>query len=848
MSTAMEIIQASGQNTVSDIVGKYNHMCLNKLTEMYDEKQFYLGENKYRREILKGSDKINVDDFQTYCRKNGYPDLSSMNKLSDYPFCVKNKLDYDFFKGLSSENIYPFPELNLLLSHLSFENPVVILNLLKIFLIKKRDSLKDIQSEFYNRVCDNIPSEFKHYDTWNEFLEDDISETVKLEFVRMFVQHHPYVHLYIRLCSDDEQEEVMYERICVDVEPIYEKYVVMSNGGRQMLERMLGHTFNLQKHKSYQLFCGWFIYDKQQSDEKDKLWYTYDEMSEHGDDYITETPLETLEWTDTFLYDEKEYIWTQMMEGNIYPRFLVYMNTFRRFLYECIKPEDRERYCFAGSMVKSFHRIREVKDIDFLVSDTYGKIETYGCFKPQLGKDVKNIMDDFSRTYYGVEKFYFQMIPEFYKSQKKTRDKQWKTDDISTYSLPSGSIMNIVPKYSTSGLKAGRYIEIYSRLINAYLEGMNIVNDDVRPYVDTLDDLVFYPAHNLSVGGIKFLTLECEILRDHIKDIDLKRVSRKQMMDFCEVNKYYAQKQNNPELWSKLLGIDSFRLENHISISLFPRISLEWNLYHGKVYGENDVGCLVLIRRSPLKLNETIKNMLKDNLLVSINGDDIRKKSNAKLSLHLNKHKKPKELIAVVHTCDDWKENGRFMKNILITSIPGKIERLILNKSNEEYHSIWNYVITQKGELNINLITNPYELGSWTPSFVRNYDKIVSAGQFKVIDDEKSGSKDIYFNMMSSIVIPLFKQYGKEYENILFQFTKSVFQSHRLFDILAGNKISFHYITEPISFDGITSCWGSGFKDRIFKTTNVETMKQWQEQSKKNISDISSLIEYLKKV
>lgn len=826
------------QYTLSELVGKYNQKCLDSIAMMYKDRQYELNnEYKCHRHILKSSASLEIEDFESFCDNHGFPQsVNLLNEQALYPFSVKNHLDYYFVTKLLPEQLYQFPELNNLLSIISIDNVGSILSLLKMYFQKKCESLCDIQADFFRETCSMIPDKFKEYDSWNDFIEDDdIVSQVKLEFIRLLVQHHPSVLLYFRLVDDtDEVEEVMYDIIGVDVSPIYEKHIVLSNGGRQLFEHLMGHHFNLAEKTSYKLFCGWFIYDKSDINPEESIQI---ENDTYPDDYVTKNRIDTLEWTDTFLYDEKEIIWSQMISGPVFPRFLMFMNTFRCFLYEQIKPEDRERFCFAGSMVKSLYKIRDVQDIDFLVSDTNGKIEGYHRFKPKLGDNIKGIMDDFGRTFYSVEEFYFPMIPELYKNQTKVKEIQ-REEDKNDH--PDSMITNVVPKYSVSGLKAGRYIDIYSNQVNMFLMKMNQEDRELKPDVSTLDDIVFYPGHHFNFGGIKFIPLEYEILRDHMKDIDLKRVSRKQMMDFCEINREYSSQQVDPDLWSKMLGIFNFRFENASFITNTPCLSLEWNLYHGDIIQGKKTGYEVLIRHAPLKILNSTRTMLMDGLLDSISKSEL---PNSEFSLFLKKQK-VSELTAIVHTSHDHEKNQRFMRNVLVTSIPSNIDRITNYGSTERYPSVWNYVITKKGELNICLITNPYGLGSWMPAFVGTKDEIVSGGQIHVVNIESG--KEIHFNLiLPNVITPILKKYDKKYESALYQFTKSVFQLHRFFDVLAPKKVTIHYHTESFT-NNAGDCRFSGFNGQIFKTTNIEVMKQWKEQSKKKITDPLPLLEYLR--
>ena len=79
-------------------------------------------------------------------------------------------------------------------------------------------------------------------------------------------------------------------------------------------------------------------------------------------------------------------------------------------------------------------------------------IEEYTPLKPNI--EHKGLFDDFGKTYYTNEEYYFPMIPEFYKKQNELKNNK-KT--INNEKI----IFNNYPKFSVSGLKMGRYFNIY---------------------------------------------------------------------------------------------------------------------------------------------------------------------------------------------------------------------------------------------------------------------------------------------------------------------------------------------------------------------------------------------------
>ena len=260
----------------------------------------------------------------------------------------------------------------------------------------------------------------------------------------------------------------------------------------------------------------------------------------------------------------------------VFNRTKVLCDTFYWWMITNLKPVDRMRYLLAGSIIKSSYGLRDAKDVDFFVLDHEDNIERYSKFHPNVG--IKGYFDDFGKTHYANESFFFPMIPEQYDKQQQQKMEEVEDDEL--------TVLNNFPKFSVSGLKAGRYFNIFQGEL-----------DKIGIYLKTMDDLVFNPKFKVYYQGLPIIQLKIELVRDIVKSIDLGRVSKKQMHDLKYLRENYSELFSENE--KKELGLNNIGNKNKINIEL--------NIYHDKTqrdrYG-------VLIRKTPLYLTEIIKKFI----------------------------------------------------------------------------------------------------------------------------------------------------------------------------------------------------------------------------------------------
>ena len=269
---------------------------------------------------------------------------------------------------------------------------------------------------------------------------------------------------------------------------------------------------------------------------------------------------------------------------NIFNRTKVLCDTFYWWMITNLKPVDRMRYLLAGSIIKSAYGLRDAQDVDFFVLDHEDNIEKYSSFKPNVG--LKGYFDDFGKTYYANEGFFFPMIPEHYEKQQERRQEEIEEEEL--------TVLTNYPKYSVSGLKAGRYFNIFQ----GELEKIGI-------YLKTMDDLVYDPKFKVYYQGLPVIQLKIEMVRDLIKGIDLGRVSRKQLHDLKYLRDNYANIFNKVEK-------EELRLNKIMNES---KIKINFNIYHDKTdkgkYG-------ILITKTPLYIIEMTKKLIDDGPMLFI--------------------------------------------------------------------------------------------------------------------------------------------------------------------------------------------------------------------------------------
>jgi hypothetical protein len=401
-----------------------------------------------------------------------------------------------------------------------------------------------------------------------------------------------------------------------------------------------------------------------------------------------------------------------------------YLRTFHVFLNTTIHPKDRMRYVLAGSVAKSVYNVRDCSDIDFFVLDHEDNIEKYASYKPNTGE---GIYDDFGKTYYGNEGFYFPMIPDMYKKQQEWKQTRTKRTDTLT-------ILNNYPEYSVSGLKAGRYVDIYCALCRKL--GYNVYN---------LDDVVSNPECHIYFLGCPVLALKLEMARDIVKDIDLGRISKKQLHDMHYLERNYGFLFSDSH--RTIFGFD--RLSDYKIMR--SMIQLELNCYH--IPMEGGAAYDLVIRRYPMYVQDMLENLIKKGpLLVS----DV---FTTKTSDIRNVYQKP-----------------------LLSSLKDRME--ISGKPED----VWYYYeCCKNGEISVYIQAKDAE------EDVSLYDDVCISGNIRVEISE--GSKKLSINVSGKKMKNIYQKITdpdkrKEYRGVLINIMKNVIQLHKIIDCHTQEKIA----------------------------------------------------------
>jgi hypothetical protein len=425
-----------------------------------------------------------------------------------------------------------------------------------------------------------------------------------------------------------------------------------------------------------------------------------------------------------FFHDPTIRFLNERRNDIIYNGAGTYLRTFHVFLQANIHPKDRMRYVLAGSVAKSVYNVRDCSDIDFFVLDHEDNIEKYASYKPNTGEEI---YDDFGKTYYGNEGFYFPMIPDMYKKQQEWKQTRPKRTDALT-------ILNNYPEYSVSGLKAGRYVDIYCSLCRKL--GYNVYN---------LDDVVSNPECHIYFLGVPVLALKLEIARDIVKDIDLGRISKKQLHDMHYLDKNYGFLFSDAQ--RTILGFD--QLSDYKMMR--SMIQLELNCYH--IPMEGGAAYDLVIRRYPMYVQDMLATLIrKGPLLIS----DIYPTRTSDIRCV---YQKP-----------------------LLSSLKDRME--ISGKPDDVGYY---YEVSKIGEISLYILPKDAE------EDISIYEEVCISGNIRVEISE--GSKKLSINVCGKKMKNIYQKIEnpdkkKEYRGVLINIMKNVIQLHKIVDSHTQEKIA----------------------------------------------------------
>lgn len=463
--------------------------------------------------------------------------------------------------------------------------------------------------------------------------------------------------------------------------------------------------------------------------------------------------------------------------------------------------KHRMRFLWSGGMVKNAYHIREVSDVDFWVMDHDEVMEQY---YPKLHHTERKLrlFQDFGRTYYACEEYFFPMQRELYMAQNEYKiasiNSSENEDENGSDSPRFGT--HWVPNYSASGLKVARFSTIFRWLWGRYhliMENAGVPADQRCPTFESLDNWIITPQWGFYRWGIKHAPLEGEFLRDHIKDLDLGFVSAKQRSDWFTFHQMYRA--DLDQTWWNALGItdNMNKVSNPKDWRPLPILRWSWNLYHGDDVCSPEgikLGVRVLIRRCPLFIHQTVTTLLEQGKYPRLQCPDSQKEP-WRWSLCSNG--------VIVHNWNDKWTKGRELthyRQVLWSSLPIEIEYCSGSRekgtlTKRKGPAVWSWILTAKGEFHIQLITHPWGLGS-TLWHLADGEPFIASGMCQMVMSAKNGlimRVTLHRHEESSIVFGSTPE-QKVYRQKIVQLLKVIFQTHRIHDVMEDRSIAFEFV------------------------------------------------------
>lgn len=736
-------------------VKKEIELPLNHLSEY--NKKYYDLLNSFKEEVnIKLYFNVSIDFFSKKNLNNN--DIKLIKDLYDEYF-EKYDINTIYKSGIILENIFsnPFKILNEL--QISDNKKYVFPGFNSLFL-QDKDSfsyerffkLKLLFQQYINHFKNTLNYDFKNklqniYDDLDEQLYND-------EIILRLSENYNNLDVIIINSKNNnikiEDDTLKYKNIQYSVQLLYSKIFNLSINGIKNLIQSLKWTYEKIDIDETLLFednnqqIGIYVIERKKLKDMD---YTY-----YSSNYF-----QSNHWIQLFVRNT-ENDFNIISHDYMSPKYLSFITTFYIWRYRELNRIYHERYVISGGSVKAVYQLRDSKDIDFILYDVDNEMEKNGNFYPKFDKEI-DIFSDFGKTYYSNENYYLPANPELYNDQKEFKENQRKQKKVE-----KGPFC-LTCDFSASGLKIGRYFPIYRTYMNQFL-----LNKGINKKLKEMDDLIFEETFYIYRFGFKHLKLECEVLRDCMKDIDLKRVSKKQILDFHIIHKCYYQYFNSNNI--KLLKINQYI---NLPLPCKPEIllSIDHSIYHGE---QLNAGYDVIIRKAPLFLSNIVYDLMKEGKCLLIE----REKENDIENLNMEKN----SLIEYNH--------------VLLTSLPA-----IIKEYGKIYEpTYWNYLIDEFG--NVNIFFNKRMCSLEQNCFMKTniIDKYYLAGELKILNmDEKTikmvfcVDKDNWIKLLEDKYETKFVR--KYYENMINIF-KNIIQIHKQYDALCNKKLSIEFSKESL--------------------------------------------------
>ena len=673
----------------------FNKNIIDIINESNIIEEYNISDKKYKKEVFNSLFNVN-DSRLNISDKNLKEFINSNSTVLHYSDKLINLYELSTNDIILSNNVY-------IISKCISNYDLELLNTLSKIIWKEFIENLDIQNSIYIDECNKILNnnfdlnylKDKHYDLW--FL-----------IIDMLIQSN--YHFKILFSNKKVENKLILNENRIEIK---------ENIIKNLYQNILNYQNEINLEDAYKYF---------NINKSDKFLFVTLLIDSSINDCKSSIFLKNSKIFRTIFHEPTLKFMNDRNHKPIHNRLFILINTFYWWMINKIKPWDRYRFLLAGSIIKAAYDIRDAADVDYLILDHNDNIEEYTSLKPNI--ELEGLFDDFGKTYYANEEFYFPMIPEFYKKQNELKNKK---EEFSKEKI----IFNNYPKFSVSGLKIGRYFNIYSEMINSITD----------KNIDSLDTLLINYHTKIYYLGCPVIGLLYELARDHIKDIDLGRVSLKQLHDFHYINK------NLRFLFSEE-QIDKLKISRDYisSKKTKPLIILNNNIYHKELINKKKIGYGVLIRKCPLYMNKIIEIFIKSSPIL------FKDCKNKKIDFE------------------------KYYDNVLISSLPSEIK--VFNED-KKIEGKYFYELDKKGKINIYLFSDSNIVFS---------DSIVIKGIIKININEKN-QKIIKFNLDEKNLNSLFLECSnkKKYFNILANLIKNIIQFHKIIDNFTKEKIVIEY-------------------------------------------------------
>lgn len=756
--------------------GKYQ--CRQRVKDKEPEDAEYY--DNYLKKELK---KMSVDKFKALIKERNLFLLNVDTELYTNPDPLTTHREFNemFKQDLHTDNLHlRLFKINMLLNHV-------------------KDSLKS-QSTWHQQMCDYMANIMESpiddsIELFNLGENQLFVDAIILEYIKCYQNLRIVICLEDALEDDDSKAELLVDQqsgMISGCKKLYSKdFTLTSNGVRNLFyflkaEDSVPDCLKMTNQVHVILV------------EQGETEFEYDNCC------IMETHMETVDVA-KIVFHQSTLEYVNKLQRQVFNKSVMLLNSFKEWLCQQMPDVlDHDRFLIAGGCVKAVNGIRESSDLDFFVSDITDKIEDNPTLRYTPNTVSRGAFDDFGKTYYAVEDYYFPARNELYKMQSKFKMNR-------RIERPKNkTILDIVPPFSVSGLKAGRYLNFFKQMVHSYSDSTTFAS---------LDDLVFDPRYHIYFNGVKVMRLEYEIVRDHMRCLDLDRVSTKQILDFCEINRIYRDDKR-----FQGLGIDMYR---HNNKELVPKLyhSVDINLFHSETPFMNEdgdkIGEKVLIRKTPLVLNESLEK----HPFLSIK---VEEKEVATFEIIRGKQ-------YVVWHMFSKSVNQRIYENVLITSLPLKIG---VAYNHVTYDSNWNYILTNKGKVNVALVTNCLEYGSRHETLAQTTlaygEEVVCGGQIYV-EQISDTTIRIRFNVQSRFTdecLSMIKEENRRrYEMKLVNYMRTIINMHKLYDVLHTMHLSIDVSKDRFDYKGLPMIQKKEpvCKEHIFTSDDREKMQTMKE-------------------